>query len=266
MEYILNQLAVVSLIPQHMREEWLKDRFGLITGTKYFGIICSKTNGQRELHAKKICGIIEDQIPAEHMSKVQFGLDNEYKVREELERQLEKKIYELGVIRENPTSIFACSIDGILEDGDIVELKTTEKPFPTEYKSDYSEIPFTYMWQMTHNCVCTGAKGCHYMSYHRNEDMFYYRYVPFNKKIWKEISEKAIAFYAKFIYPIYDITSRTVREVKLLPESTQIEEKKDTDRWLTATKNSGRKDNGGRGYYGNLLGKPAARYSQMGHL
>lgn len=215
MDFLLNLSAVVSNIPQSMIKEWLIERFGLITGTKYYGIICSKTKEQKELHAKKICGIVEDKIAPEHMDKVQFGLDNESRVREELEKILNMKIHELGVVRMHATSIFACSIDGILENGDIVELKTTEKPFPTEYRSDYGEIPFTHMWQMTHNCACTGANGCHYMSYHKNEDLYYHRYVPFNDKMWKEISDKATKFYTQYIYPIYDIITRTVREVPL---------------------------------------------------
>lgn len=249
MEFLLNKNAIVSSVSQDDVLNWLIDRYGLITGTKYFGIICSKTREQKELHAKKICGIIKDEIPVEHMAKVQYGLDNEDRVREYLEKKLEQKIYELGVVRESVDSIFACSIDGILSNGDIVELKTTEKPIPTDYKSDYSEIPYSYMWQMTHNCVCTGAKGCHYLAYHRNEDMYYYRYVPLQQHIWDDISIKAINFYLEYIHPIYDLVTRKVREVHLKVNFKPIQSKHFKERNKKHNVDVG--GNGGRGNGGN---------------
>lgn len=215
MEFILNKTSVPSTVMQSNLELWLKDRLGLITGTRYYGILRSKTVEQKRIHAMKICGILKDEIPPEAMEQVQYGLDNEDKVRKQMEYQHNVKVHELGFVRKDPDSIFGCSVDGILEDGDIAEFKTTKKPFTQEYKSDYSEIQYTHMWQMTHNCACTGAKGCHYMSYHRNENTYYDRYVPFNQSMWDYISGKATIFYTEYIHPIYDLDTRTVRAFSL---------------------------------------------------
>lgn len=198
-KYVRNKEAVISKTPQSEREKWLKERIGIITGTRYFGIICSKNEEEKHNHALKICGLLTDIIPEESMELVQYGIENEHIVRKELEMQLGKKIYELGFIKHSPTSIFGCSVDGILDDGDIVELKTTKKPFPEAYLQNFAEIPFYHYWQMINNMACSGAKGCHYMSYHRNEDLYYYRYVPFNEDAWREISSKAIVFYENYV-------------------------------------------------------------------
>lgn len=215
MEYILNKSAVISTTPQSDREKWLQERYGLITGTKYYGIIFSKTKEEKVLHAKKICGIIPDTIKPEDMAKVQYGNDNESVVRDSLNQLLGTTIFELGVVRMSPDSIFACSIDGILENGEIVELKTTGKPTPTVLESDFSEIPLTYRWQMTHNIACTGAPACHYYSYSYTSDSYYYRYYPFDQKLWKTNSSKATKYYKDFIDPIYDLSTRTVRATPL---------------------------------------------------
>lgn len=222
MEFVKNKEAIISSTPQSEREKWLSERIGIITGTKYFGIMFSKTEEEKINHAKKICGLLEEQIPEHQRELVQFGLENEHIVRDQLSMYLCRDIYELGFIRSSPTSIFGCSVDGILDDGNIVELKTTIKPFPLESKSDYSEIPITHLWQMTNNCACTGARGCHYMSYHRNENAYYYRYVPFRFKIWLDISKKAIKFYKKYVVPIYDISTRQIREQELTEEEASL--------------------------------------------
>lgn len=211
MEYILNKLAVVSSIPQSDTVNWLKDRFGLITGTKYFTIFFGKTKEAKIEHAKKICGILADTIAPENMSKVQYGLDNEDKVRDHLEIYLGEKIYELGVVRSSHNSIFACSIDGILSNGDIVELKTTGKPTPTRVMSDCSEIPIYHLWQMNHNMFCTGAKRCHYYSYSYTSESYYYRCIEFDRDLWNKMRSKAVKFYIDFIDPIYDLQARTVK-------------------------------------------------------
>lgn len=248
--YILNRLAVVSMIPQSDKENWLNDRFGLITGTKYYGIYFSKTKGVKIDHAKKICGIISDIIPAEHMSKVQYGLDNEDKVRDNLEQHLGEHIYELGVVRMSPDAIFACSIDGILTNGDIVELKTTAKPTPDRVMSDYSEIQLSYRWQMNHNMFCTGAKRCHFYSYSYTSEEYYYRCVEFDEKLWNEMSAKAISFYEEFVNPIYDLSTRTVRDVPLISNYDQ-------DLWSTVPSKK----------YMNVTGdKLATIYSQLGFI
>lgn len=245
MEYILNKLAFISSIPQSDLKNWLKDRYGLITGTKYYNIYYAKSIEAKIEHAKKICGIISDVIPPEQMGKVQYGIDNEHKVRDHLEQFLGEHIYELGVVRMSPDSIFACSIDGILENGDIVELKTTGKPTPERAMSDYSEIQLSYRWQMNHNMVCTGAKRCHFYSYSYTSDQYYYRCVEFDEKLWDEMSLRAHVFHTEFIEPIYDLSTRTVREVTLTPINDQY-------LWSTAM------------YQDVIYDKPAKRYSQMG--
>lgn len=210
---LLNNRAIISSTPQNDYKKWLSERHGLITGTRYWGIYYSKDEQEKIDHALKICGLKTDIFSEEALKLTEYGIKNEHILRDFLEQYLGMRIYEIGVVRMDSDSIFACSVDGVLENGEIVEFKTTGKETPSQVASDGSEIPINYRWQMNHNMAVTGARKCHYLSYSYTSNLFYYKCFNFDEQLWEnDMKPKVIEFYNSYVRPIYDLHSRTLRK------------------------------------------------------
>lgn len=102
--------------------EWLAERDGLITGSKrstisyllamkikFEGFIrdsdpkikesnkikLDEINEKKIIAARKFCGLIPDIIEPEYMESVQYGLDNEDRLRDELSIELNQHIHQI---------------------------------------------------------------------------------------------------------------------------------------------------------------------------
>lgn len=113
------------------------------------------------------------------------------------------------------------SVDGVLENGDIVEIKTTSKPTPKSHKRDYSEIPLGHMDQMQQNMSVTGARICHYFSFSRTSGKNYYRAVPFMQEKWNLIVRSNTFFYNNYMKKLLQKTS-VIEETKSFQTSRLI--------------------------------------------
>lgn len=202
MDFVNTDICSVSLTPQNDIENWKRERFGYITGTKWGKIIFSKTEEEKRNLALKICGFISDDIPEESKLFVQYGIENEDKLRKILENQTGNKIYEIGLAKSKINKEFACSIDGIMENGEIVEFKTSKKEIPEYQYSDFREININYLWQMQHNMAITGSKKCHFFLYSYTSNMIYYRIIDFDEKIWKYLKVVGSKYYEEYLEPL----------------------------------------------------------------
>lgn len=227
-QFLNNLKCTVSTIPQS-DPAFLEERHGLITGSKRSTIsylLAMKEKFEKFIRegdpkmkkqnkdklneillkineaAKKFCGLIPDDVDPEHMEAVQYGLDNEDRLRDELSVKLEQTIYQVGLCRSIQISFMGASPDGVLENGDIVELKTTSKAIPTSSKSDYSEIQIGHMEQMQQTMGVTGALNCHYYISSKLTGETYYRCVPFNQQIWNKIVRSNTHFYNTYMRPL----------------------------------------------------------------
>ena len=219
-QFIRNKNCYVSPHKQGTKP-WLDERIDLITGSRDGSIILYSNTKEKKIElANKICGVTPDLIKEEHKEKVQFGTDNEGGIRDHFQRTKRLKVHELGLCKliENPT-IFGASVDGILENGDIIEIKTTSKPTPTKQHTNYSEIPEGHMFQMQHGMAVLHARNCHYYSYSRHDGKYYYRIVPFDSNKWNYIKRILIKFYNEYMLPI--ISSRTIQDT--ISDSTKTE-------------------------------------------
>lgn len=257
-QYIDQTKCTVSMNRQGT-SEWLIERNGFITGSRQgtISILLSqreKLNGyikngnpnarkqnenklkdvenQLKEAAKKFCGIIPDIVASEHMEAVQYGLDNEDRLRNELSERIGQTIHQVGFCRFNKINFLGASPDGILENGDIVEIKTTMKPTPEEEKSDFSEIPIGHMQQMQHNMGVMGAARCHYYCYSRTSNSVYYRIIPFDEKEWNERIKMNTFFYNKYMMKfILQIPPSRIDIVK----SSNVDKETINDGWTTVT-------------------------------
>lgn len=224
-QYIDTTRCTVSTHAQKT-PEWLEERNGLITASR-LGTISFLLSRKKKLEdsikndnpryrnkniddlkdieaklietAKKFCGYIPDIIPPEHMERVQYGLDNEDRLRDELSGVLGVPIYEVGLCKYIQYPFIGASPDGVMTNLEIIEIKTTEKPTPTHSYSDFSEIPISHLLQMQQNMGVLGAHQCHYYAYSRTSESTYHRIVPFMKERWDEIVEMDKYFYENYI-------------------------------------------------------------------
>lgn len=211
-QFVNSNICTVSSTSQHDVESWKRERLGYFTATRWGTLMrFCKTEEQKQELAKKICGLIKDEIPAENMKYVQYGLDNEDTIRKILETQIGMKVYEIGLCKSKIYDMFACSVDGIMENGDIAEFKTTKKEAPIDSYPDFREIDLGYYYQMQHNMALTGAKRCHFFSYSYTSNSIYYRIVPFSQTVWDELRPIGIDFVNRYIDPIYDRVNKCPR-------------------------------------------------------
>lgn len=208
-QFVDLRICTVSDISQHDVEAWKKNRLGHVTGTRWKTLIlfCKTEEQKREL-AGKISGIIPDVIPEENMKYVRYGLDNEDKLRKLLESQIGMEIYEIGLTVSKINNIFACSVDGICPNGDIVEFKTSKKPIPTDSYPDFREIDIGYYWQTQNNMAVTGSKRCHFFFYSYTDKKIYYRLIPFSQEVWDYLRPQGEAFHRDYIEPIFDMVRK----------------------------------------------------------
>lgn len=183
--------------------EWLNDRVGKITGSVIGSLMnYCKTEEKKNEQADIICGLKKVVFSPESMEKVAFGTRNEDLIRQDFEEQFDHVVIELGLCNLiEDVMIFGTSVDGVLENKELLEIKTTSKEHPLKKYPDFSEINEGHMYQMQNGMAILGAKYCHYYSYSRVSKTTYHRKVPFIPKIWDKIREFCVPYWHLYIKP-----------------------------------------------------------------
>lgn len=215
--------CIISPYPQKS-VEWLNERKGMITASRRGSIIylmkrkidlekliksnkfiesntikLIKNEEQLVSLARKIIGIEEDIIPESQMEAVQYGIDNEDKIRDQFSQFIGTEIYELGLCKSTIIPYLGASPDGILPTRELLEIKTTSKPSPEFSYNDFSEITESHLEQMLQNMFVMGSFACHYYSYSRTSDKYYYRLYPFDEERWDKGSKLVDNFYNQYL-------------------------------------------------------------------
>jgi len=201
--FIRNKKCYISPYKQGT-PEWLAERVGLITGSVEGSIIIyANTHEKKQILAEQICGVRPILIKDEYKERVSFGTLSENNLRQDFENKKGFKVHELGFCKllENP-SIFGVSVDGILENGDIIEIKTSQKSIPKKQYANFTEIQESHIYQMQQGMAILGARNCHYWFYSRSDNATYHRLVPFDQTKWLFIRQRATIFYHEYMVPI----------------------------------------------------------------
>lgn len=188
---------------EQLSEEWFALRFGFITMSALGSIfIFAKTEGDRQRRARILCGTEKETFTPEVMEIMKYGTMMENEIRSDYSKKVGIPIHEVGICISKINPLFRGSPDGVLENGDLIEIKTTGKPTPTTYNEDFSEIPIWHMWQMQGNMFITGAPRCHYVCYSKTDKQTYIRVVNFNPEIWNPIMTRSMRYYNEYMAPI----------------------------------------------------------------
>lgn len=185
-------------------ENWIRSRIGRIGMSRLGNIlIFCKTEEQKIRYANIICGLIHEEFTEEAKERMRIGLEFEDVVRQSYANQIGQKILTISscIFRENP--IFSGSVDGILENGDLIEIKIIEKDIPEFYSSDFSEIPLWYYYQVQGNMFITDSTRCHFVCYSRKSGKMYVRIVPYNhERFINEVYIPCCKYHKKYVMPL----------------------------------------------------------------
>lgn len=199
----ISKCEVVQI--DQLTPEWFALRIGFITMSALGSIfIFSRSEFDKRKRARILCGIEEETFTPEVLAIMKYGTEMENEIRQKYSERIGIPIHEVGLCISNEDPLFRGSPDGIIENGDLLEIKTTSKKSPTTYSENFSEIPPWHMWQMQGNMFITGAENCHYVCYSKTDNQKYYRIIPYKEEIWNPIMEKSIIYFNKYMKPLVE--------------------------------------------------------------
>lgn len=200
----INHDRCLNISCEQGTQEWDDIRKGRITMSMVGKIILFlKTEEEKQNYARIIARIDKEIFTEEAIERMKVGIDYEDAVRESYSNHIRQHIFTTGtcIFRENP--IFSGSVDGILENGDIIEIKITEKDLPSFACDDYSEIPLWYQYQMLGNMFITDSLVCHYICFSRKSGTYYVRLFPYNHdRFINECYIPLCKYYKKYVLPL----------------------------------------------------------------
>ncbi len=181
---------------------WFRLR-GRLTSSKMGFIEYAHTVEEMEEAAEIILGLKKVKFTKEQTANMNVGTKYEDNVREHYSKKIGKKIKKVGFYISMKYPFLGGSPDGMLPNGDIIEIKITTKDEPGAYAEDYSEIYPPYYYQMLTNCYLTGAKCCHFIVFSRKTGRIYYRKVYFDKEVFKRrVLFKCLEMYNEYMRPL----------------------------------------------------------------
>ena len=185
-------------------QDWHKLR-NRITASRLGFLLYSKTDADLVKSARQMLNIDKVEFTEEQTRNMKVGVEYEDNVRQYYSKKIGQDIKTVGIYISKKYPFLAGSPDGILENGDIIEIKISSKDVPEVFTSDYDEIYQPYVYQMMLNCYLTGAKRSHFVFYSRESGKVYTRIITFDKEKFKKlILIPCINFYNNYMLPIME--------------------------------------------------------------
>ena len=171
-----------------------------ITASKLGFLIFSKTHEQKLKSANQILGLEKIEFTKEQIRNMKVGVEFEDTVRQYYCKKNNLNVRQVGFYISKKYPFLGGSPDGILDNGDIIEIKISSKNVPETYSDDFCEIYTPYLYQMMLNCYLTNANNCHFIFYSRESGKLYTRIIPFNKTFFvNTILLPCIEFYNDYL-------------------------------------------------------------------
>jgi predicted phage-related endonuclease len=130
----------------------------------------------------------------EHQPHVVRGRVFEEIARERVEEITGKKFH-AKMVRHPEINFLGGTLDGVSEDGVVLEIKTSGKDVFEDLKNG-GMIPHHHYLQLQHYMLCTGAEKGLYANYRSETDEIVIREIPKDEVIWNEIIEAAEHFWS----------------------------------------------------------------------
>jgi len=182
-------------------DEWLLDRAPVVT-TSCFSNATSKGRGKAPSKTKldymkeKANAIITQKLPVGGYKNaaMQRGNDLEPEAREYYSMLKSASVEQSGLIYLNELKRIGASVDGLVGDDGLVEIKCPNLNTHIDYLTD-GVMPSTYIKQVQGQMWVTGRKWCDFISYHPDAfKMAFVIRVARDEEYIKELSNGIYAF------------------------------------------------------------------------
>lgn len=208
---------------EQLSDFWHKARICRVTGSRLGGFVGHSIFTNPEKTAREITGIFKNVPSFSSQKLMKRGIIVEPYAREWYARQNNIKIEEIGLAVPKWDVRFGSSVDGIIGNEAICEIKVPYKMY--EHLKQYSyrkslgetfdkfyhdHIWSTHYDQMQLGMAVTGTKFCHYIVFLPEENDLktpqdtYCEIIPFNSKYWKKLYTLADKNYKELIIPLME--------------------------------------------------------------
>jgi putative phage-type endonuclease len=150
---------------QENREEWLKQRLGLVTGSAISNVLMDSSKaGHRNYMAQLVCERLTGEPTETYISPaMQHGIDTEDEARAAYMARNAVIVEEVGFIR-HPKLEAGCSPDGIVGQDGLIEIKCVQ-PATALDLLESKKVPADHYNQIQWQLAVTGRDWCDYVVY-----------------------------------------------------------------------------------------------------
>jgi putative phage-type endonuclease len=150
---------------QENREEWLKQRLGLVTGSAISNVLMDSSKaGYRNYMAQLVCERLTGEPTETYISPaMQHGIDTEDEARAAYMARNAVIVEEVGFIR-HPKLEAGCSPDGIVGQDGLIEIKCVQ-PATALDLLESKKVPADHYNQIQWQLAVTGRDWCDYVVY-----------------------------------------------------------------------------------------------------
>ncbi len=206
---------------EQLSEFWHDARLCRVTASKLSGLLDHSRFSDPVKTSREITGIFRKTHTFSQKQLMERGVTVEPHARRWYSEKTGKTIKEMGLAVPKWDARFGASVDGIIDDIAICEIKVPNKmylPLIAHRKEimqgkKFNKYHHSHIWdshydQMQLGMAVTGTKICHYIVYFPSEDDIkipqdiYHEVVFFNVKYWNSMYTEATEKYDKLIVPL----------------------------------------------------------------
>jgi len=160
-------------------DEWLQVRSGVPTASM-FGKIITASGAKSTSQKVYMNSILADWCAGKPVDVwegndwMQRGNELEPKARELYTLITGRKVEQIGFCFKNDRRLVGCSVDGLVEDAGLIEIKCPKASSLIGYIFD-DKLPTKYVQQVQGQLWVTGRKWCDFMAYHPDFEPFIVR-------------------------------------------------------------------------------------------
>jgi hypothetical protein len=182
-------------------KKWLEIKKGRCSGTT--------TNGENDFGISKedvglhIAGKKQKTFSQSSLERMTYGVRKESKARRYYENKKRVKVKEMGFCIPKYDHNIGVSVDGMIENEGIIEIKCPYEMYSKIYKKNktgYSHIFRSHYKQMQMGMAITGTKWCDYIVYSRDRKVYIER-IPFDSKFWNKLYPEIVEFWTTYVKP-----------------------------------------------------------------
>lgn len=206
---------------EQLSDFWHLARIGRITGSKIGGLVGHSKFSDPIITAREISGTYKSAKGFSSRALMEHGVTTEPHARRWFSNHIGKDVEELGLAVPKWNFKFGVSVDGIIDDHCICEIKAPKKmyaPLKDHRKriskgEIFDKYYHTHIWdnhydQMQLGMAVTGARKCYYIVYVSSTENpsipldVYCECILFNVEYWNKLYSIANSRYDELIAPI----------------------------------------------------------------